>query len=101
MVLKSQNLYIPLQLSPVFSYRNNNNKFKQSLIKMFAFCHDHATRRLKDAHKSTLYMMEGDCGPDAGMNWTLIGIILGSVVGAVVIIAVVGILISRRSSYNR
>jgi len=55
----------------------------------------------EDAHKSTLYMMEGDCGPDAGMNWTLIGIILGSVVGAVVIIAVVGILISRRSSYNR
>lgn len=29
--------------------------------------------------KSILYMMEGDCGPEAGMNWTLIGIIWGSV----------------------
>ena len=46
-------------------------------------------------------MMEGDCGPEAGMNWTLIGIILGSVVGAVLIIAVIGIVVSRRSGYNR
>jgi len=51
--------------------------------------------------KSILYMMEGDCGPEAGMNWTLIGIILGSVVGAVLIIAVIGIVVSRRSGYNR
>ena len=46
-------------------------------------------------------MMEGQCGGDGDMNWTLIGIILGSVVGAIILIALVGILISKKTGYNR
>jgi len=50
---------------------------------------------------SILYMNEGNCGPDTGMNWTLIGIILGAVVGAVIIIGIIGVVISRKSGYRQ
>jgi len=54
-----------------------------------------------DDPKAVLYMMEGNCGPDEGMNWTTIGIIIGAVVGAIILIAVVGIVVSRKGGYNR
>jgi len=46
-------------------------------------------------------MMEGECGPEGDMNWTMIGIILGCVVGAIILIALVGAVVSKRSGYNR
>ena len=46
-------------------------------------------------------MMEGKCGPEGTMNWTMIGIILACVVGAIIAIAVVGAVVSKRSGYNR
>ena len=55
----------------------------------------------KEDPVSILYMNEGNCGPDTGMNWTLIGIILGAVVGAVIIIGIIGVVISRKSGYRQ
>lgn len=55
----------------------------------------------QDNKKSILYMMEGECGPEGDMNWTMIGIILGCVVGAIILIALVGAVVSKRSGYNR
>ena len=46
-------------------------------------------------------MMEGECGPEGDMNWTMIAIILGCVVGAIILIALVGAVVSKRSGYYR
>lgn len=59
------------------------------------------TEGSKEDGKALLYMMEGECGEKTAMNWTLIGIILGCVVGAIILIAVAGIVVSKRSGYNR
>jgi len=49
---------------------------------------------------STLYMMEGECGPEEDTNWTLISIILGSIVAAIILISFVGMMVSKKK-YER
>jgi len=50
----------------------------------------------EDEKISNLEMSLGSCGPDQKMGWTTIGIIIGCVVAAVLIIALIVFFVSRR-----
>jgi len=50
----------------------------------------------QDEMASSLQMSLGSCGPQSGMSWTTIGIIIGCVVAAVIIVALIAFFVSKR-----